>query len=91
MQASGLYPAISCCWPSDPSRTDFYYANGQFLCAVTKEPLVTIVKHEGYLLTFVKDNTPYFDDGDAEREDYDDFYYYNGNLVLKHLFQSTHI
>ena len=55
----------------------FYYADGNFHCSETKEPLVTNAEKEGYPLNFVRDPTPFFDDGDAENENYDDIY--NGN------------
>ena len=35
---------------------------------------MSIVELEGYPLNFVRDPTTFFDDGDAERSDYDDYY-----------------
>ena len=40
---------------------------------------MSIVELEGYPLNYVRDPTTFFDDGDAERSDYDDYYLDNGN------------
>ena len=74
MPASRVYPAVSCCWGAVP-RSSFFYADGQFFCTEKGDPLITIVERDGYPLNFTRDLTPYFDDGDAEREDYDENFY----------------
>ena len=40
---------------------------------------MSIVELEGYPLNIVRDPMAFFDNGDAERSDYDDYYLDNGN------------
>ena len=52
---------------------------------------MSIVELEGYPLNFVMDPTTFFDDGDAERSDYDDYIIsITEIIVLIILFQSSY-
>ena len=84
MEPFEVYPPMICFCHPDHTGMAFYYADGEFFCSVTKEPLMSIVELEGYPLNFVRDPKPYFDDGDAERSVYDDYYLDNGNHSINY-------
>ena len=79
MEPFVVYPPSKCFCHPDQTGKSFYYDAGKFFCSDTKEPLMSIVELEGYPLNIVRDPTAFFDNGDAERSDYDVYYLYNGN------------
>ena len=55
MEPFEVYPPMKCFCHPDQTGMAFYYADGEFFCSVTKEPLMSIVELEGYPLNFVRD------------------------------------
>ena len=74
MEPAQVYPPMNCFCHEFHTERSFYYDAGQFFCSDTKEPILSLCELEGYPLNYVRDSTPFFDDGDAERSDFDDFY-----------------
>ena len=74
MELAQVYPPTNCFCYDFHTEESFYYAEGQYFDADTKEPIITLCELEGYPLNYVRNLNPLFDDDAAERSDFDECY-----------------